>query len=44
MNTKENDNQDLPKELIDLVKLAMSSNVTKEDFKRFLQQELSKDK
>ena len=44
MNTKENDNQNLPKELTDLVKLAMSSNITKEDFKRFLQQELSKDK
>ncbi|MFB9759083.1 DNA-binding anti-repressor SinI [Ectobacillus funiculus] len=35
---KENIEQNLSKELIDLVKEAMKSNVTKEEFKKFLEE------
>jgi hypothetical protein len=36
--TKENIDQNLSKELIDLVREAMKSNVTKEEFKKFLEE------
>ncbi|MFC0270432.1 anti-repressor SinI family protein [Metabacillus herbersteinensis] len=42
MKTKGNTDHNLPKEWVELVKQAMNSNITKEDFKKFLQQELSK--
>jgi len=35
---KEDIDQNQPKELIDLVKEAMKSNVTKEEFKKFLEE------
>ncbi|MFE0507418.1 anti-repressor SinI family protein [Peribacillus butanolivorans] len=37
MTTKENRDQDLPEEWVELVKKAMKSNITKEEFKRFLE-------
>lgn len=40
MKVKENEksDQNLPKEWIELVKLAMQSNVTKEEFEEFLRE------
>ncbi|MDF1997407.1 anti-repressor SinI family protein [Peribacillus frigoritolerans] len=40
MTTKENRDQDLPEEWVELVKKAMKSNITKEEFKRFLEEKL----
>ncbi|CRH76374.1 Anti-repressor SinI [Chlamydia trachomatis] len=40
MTTKENRYQDLPEEWIELVKKAMKSNITKEEFKKFLEEKL----
>ncbi|MBT2647645.1 anti-repressor SinI family protein [Bacillus sp. ISL-34] len=38
MTAKENKDQDLPEEWVELVKIAMKSNITKEEFKRFLEE------
>ncbi|MCM3653714.1 anti-repressor SinI family protein [Metabacillus litoralis] len=37
MTIKKERDQDLPEEWLDLVKEAMKSNITKEEFKRFLE-------
>lgn len=43
MTEKENDNKNqLPEEWVELVKEAMESKITKEDFKQFLKEEKKK--
>ncbi|WP_394512494.1 anti-repressor SinI family protein [Priestia aryabhattai] len=42
MTTKININHELPKEWEELVVLAMESNVTKEEFKEFIEKKSSK--